>query len=161
MYVAAVYATHVTTASAVAQQADILIVMRRGKIVVCMATGTIGLEGREWPCDDLVVGPMAVDAKYRCPVVAWIIRRIVPEIDQRRPDSCIVAAVAIKGRHKVGRRLAGRDRAVVTAQTKAIDNRVVESRGRPPGCEMATVTFHRGRQVGSVLARRDGPVMAR
>lgn len=107
MYVAAVYATHVTAAGAVAQQTDVLVVMRRREIVVRMATGTIGLVGREWPRDDLVVGSVAVDAKYRCAVVAWIIRRIVPEIDQWRPDSCIVAAVAIKGRHKVGRRFAG------------------------------------------------------
>ena len=107
MHVAAVYAPHVTTAGAVSQQADVLVVMRCRKIVIRMTACTIGLVRRERPCDDLVVGCVAVDAKYRCTVVAWIIGRIVPEQVQRRPDDCIMAAIAIEGCYKVGCRLAG------------------------------------------------------
>ena len=152
MLVAAVDAANVAAARAVTQQAHILVVMRRRQVVVRMAPGAVRLVSREWPGDDLVVGPVAVDTQHRRLVVARIIRRVVPEQVQWCPDRGPVAAVAVQCGHKMRRRLARGDRAVVAAQAKAGDHCVIKSRRDPCGREMTAVAFGRGRQVGRVFA---------
>ena len=100
--------------------------MRARQVVIGVTAGAIRLIGRERPRDDLVVGPVAVNTQHRCAVIAGIIRRVMPEIDQGCPDRRAVAAVAVQCRHEMGCRFPGRNSAVVAAQAKPCDRRVIE-----------------------------------
>lgn len=160
MLVAAIDATDVTAAGTIAQQRDRLVVVRYRQIIIGVTSGAVGLIGRKWPGDDLVVGSVAIDAKYRGAVVAGIIRRVVPEVNQGYPHCRAVTAVAIQCCDEMCRRFTGRNRAVVAGQAKTGDHRVVERCRYPGAGEVTAVAFGRGWQVGRWLARCSDAVVA-
>ena len=82
------------------------------------------------------------------------------EIDQEYPRGRAVAAVAVQRGHEVSGRFACRYRAVMAAQAKAGDHRVIECCRSPCSREMTAVAFSRCRQVVRVLAGGDGSVVA-
>ena len=94
-------------------------------VAIRMAAGTVGLERRVPPDDDLGVGLMALGARQ----IATMVERLercgrVPEV-VGRPGICIVATVAFLRSAKVAGVLAGRDDAVVAGRAGAQHLRVI------------------------------------
>ena len=95
------HAIKVATATAISHIADWQIPMRTRYVVIRVACSAFRLVCREWPCDDLVVGSMTINAEYCCSMITGIICRVMCERNQRYPACRIVAAVTIQGCDKV------------------------------------------------------------
>jgi len=74
VFAATSHATKVTTATAISHIGDWQIAMRARYVVVGVTGGAFRLVCREWPCNNLVIGSMAVNTKNACSVIARIVR---------------------------------------------------------------------------------------
>ena len=128
-------------------------------VIAGMATGTIGLVCSISPGCGLGVTGMAIQARHTRVVVAGIVACRVRERNVQ-PGSCVVAVVALQGRHEMRGRLAGRRCAVVAGRARAGYRSVIEAGWYPCDRRMANVAFGRCLHVSGGLARGGYAVVA-